>query len=157
MDSLFIKCNLCPGDLLVSIADGCFLTVVGIGDIKVDPFRILTNVFHVAKLLTNFISIEKVVTSSPCRAYFDRDICVIFDKLQRQRIGVAREQGELCLLEGLSQIYLVEVDRHLEPLEGLLKIRQFHQRMDHPSFGTLKILVPILFRKVSLDTLKCDV
>lgn len=74
----FIKYYPCPSDLQVSTVDGSFFPVVGIGDIKV---------------VTNLISTKKLETKSSYRAYFDEDICMIFDKVKYQRIGFTREQG----------------------------------------------------------------
>ncbi|CAA7401658.1 unnamed protein product [Spirodela intermedia] len=52
--------NLGPSGprLLVELtnADGSFLIIAGIGDIKLEPLRVLTNVLHVSKLFTKLIS-----------------------------------------------------------------------------------------------------
>ncbi|CAA7388774.1 unnamed protein product [Spirodela intermedia] len=99
----FLTYTLCSNDWKVFTTDGTLLTVTGIGDLTLEPLGILTKVLHVSKLFTNLISVKSLVKNTSYHAFFDEDLCVFLDKVQKQRIGVARVRGGLYILEGSSQ------------------------------------------------------
>ena len=56
----FNKYNPCPNSRKIVIVNGSLTTIAGVGDIQISLTFTLRNVFHVPKLSTNLVSIQKL-------------------------------------------------------------------------------------------------
>ena len=56
--------------------DGSLTIVIGVGDIQNSPTLTLRNVFHVLKLFTNLVSIQKLTQDLGCNVTFYPIQCV---------------------------------------------------------------------------------
>ena len=52
--------NPYPSSRKIATIDGSLTTVVGVGDVQISPTLTLRNVFHVPKLSTNLVLIQKL-------------------------------------------------------------------------------------------------
>ncbi|KAI3459866.1 hypothetical protein Pfo_016529, partial [Paulownia fortunei] len=66
----FSTYNPCPSNRKITTADGSLTTVAGIGDVPISPTLILKNVFHVPKLSTSLVSIQKLTQNLCCNVIF---------------------------------------------------------------------------------------
>ena len=66
----FNKYNPCPNSTKMVIADGSLTTVADVGDAQISPTLILRNVFHVPKLSTNLVFIQKLAQDLGCNVIF---------------------------------------------------------------------------------------
>lgn len=151
-----------PSNKKISTADGTLVTVTGIGDIQITPSIVLKNVFHVLKLSTNLVSIQKLTKDLSCIVIFHNHHCVFQDKDLGRTIRHVREGNDLYYLEEPNQ--LVTTKNHLScslmsksHLTSKEKIMFFHCRLGHPSFEVIKFMFPSLFSKVNNETLHCEV
>ena len=88
-----------PSNKKIAVANGSLATVAGFGDIYIPPTLILKNVFHVPKLSTNLISIQKLTYDLKCYAIFSPSYCVFQEQGSWRRIGLAKERSDLYHLE----------------------------------------------------------
>ena len=102
----FLTYSPCPSSKKIATANGSFITVAGIGDVKLKLSLVLKNVLHVPTLSTNLISIQKLTQDSNCNVIFYQDFCVSQDKGSGRKIGRARERDGLYYLEAQSQLNL---------------------------------------------------
>lgn len=84
------------------------------------------------------------------------------DQCTGKTIGRAREKDGLYYLELLSDQSRTENRLPLSflsesPSTKREKIWLHHHRLGHPSFSTLKIMFPLLFKGVDVEKLHCDV
>ena len=79
-------------------ADGTLLPVIGIGNIKMQPFGILANVLHIPKLFVSLISVQRLAKIKEYTVLFDDLDAYLCNKVQRWRIGLAKIQQDVFYL-----------------------------------------------------------
>jgi len=87
LPTYFSTYSPCLSNKKISIADGTLITAAGQGEIQINSFVTLKNVFHVPKLSTNLISIQKLTKDLSYNVIFDSNICVLQDKNLGRTIG----------------------------------------------------------------------
>ena len=75
----FNNYNSCPSSRKIVTIDGSLTIVIGIGDIQISPILTLQNVFHVSKLPTNLVSMQKLTEDLGCNIIFYSTHCVYYD------------------------------------------------------------------------------
>ena len=75
----FKICSSCPSNRKIVVDDGTTTTVVGKGDVQVNPNLFLKNVLHVPHLSTNLVSIQKLTQDLTYRVIFDASFCEFLD------------------------------------------------------------------------------
>ena len=81
--------------------------------------------------------------------------CTFQDQELGKMNGLAKEQNGLYYLETSSVLFVSFLSKHY--LVNKEKIWLYHRRFGYPSFRTLKILFPSLFRKLDVKSFHCDV
>lgn len=81
----------CPNNKKIVMANGSIITVAGFGDICITPDLILKNAFHVPKLATNLVSIQKLTTDLYGFVTFFPSYCVFQDHNSKKRIGLVKK------------------------------------------------------------------
>ncbi|XP_022761888.1 uncharacterized protein LOC111307857 isoform X2 [Durio zibethinus] len=71
----FSTYTLCPGTKKITVADGSLTIVARLGDVQINPSFILKNVFHVPRLSTNLISIQRLTRDMNCNVTFYPSYC----------------------------------------------------------------------------------
>ena len=141
----------------VQTADGTLLPVIGIGNIKMQPIGILTNVLHIPKLFVSLISVQRLAKIKEYNILFDDLDAYLCNKVQGWKIGLARIQQGLYHLPWQDPKDVMETESKVaaikaSPEEEIMKI---HQRMGHPSFYLLKHMYPHLFEGNKIEMI-CD-
>ena len=136
----FNNYNPCPSSSKIATTDGSLTTIVGVGDVKISPTLTIRNVFHVPKLSTNLISIQKLTQYTGCNVTFYLTHYVFQDQDLGKMIGPTKEQNGLCYLETPSESSISFLYEH--HLFNKEKVWLHHCRAKHSSFRTLKILFP---------------
>lgn len=148
----------CPSTRKITTADGSLITVTGLGNIPINPCIALKNVLHVPKLSTNLISIKKLTQDLNCTVIFCSNYCEFQDQTSERTIGRAKERDGLYYLDSPNNLNLVQSDTsHSNLLSNKDEIWLQHRRFGHPSFKTLKVMFPNLFRGLDIEFFSCNV
>ena len=150
----FNNYNPCPSSKKITTTNGSLTIFVGV-DVQSSPTLTLRNVFHVPRLSTNLISIQKFIWDLGCNVVFYPTYCVFQDQDLGKMIGLAKERNMLYYLEIPSELSVSFLFEH--HFFNKRKIRLHHHRLGHLSFITLKILFPSLFRKLDVENFLCDI
>ncbi|KAF7808357.1 Retrovirus-related Pol polyprotein from transposon TNT 1-94 [Senna tora] len=145
----------------ITIADESVTTVAGQGNVCLNNHIILKDVLHVPKLCTNLISVHKLTVDSQCSANFHPTHCVFQEQSTKRMIGHAKEQNCLYYLEtGNKGCSVQSCSPHsfhsLCPKTHKDKIWLYDLRVGHPSFHTLKVRFPDLFRQLAIEDFHCE-
>jgi len=98
----FITYSPCSSSRKITIADGSLTTVVGQGNAILNEYLTFKNVFHVPKLFTNLIFIQKLVLNNNCSANFYPTFYEIQGQESKKMIALAKARANLYYLEGPS-------------------------------------------------------
>ena len=149
----FNNYNPCPNSRKIATTAGSFTTVTSV-EISKLVLHSLKNVLHVPKLSTNLVSIQKLTQDLGCNVIFYPTHYVLQDQHLGKIIGLATIWNGLHYLETPSKSFVsLLYDHHLL----IEKIWLHHHRLGHPSFRTLKILFPSLFRKLDVESIHSEV
>ena len=149
----FNNYNPCPSSKKITTTNGSLTIFVGV-DVQSSPTLTLRNVFHVPRLSTNLISIQKFIWDLGCNVVFYPTYCVFQDQDLGKMIGLAKERNMLYYLEIPSELSVSFLFEH--HFFNKRKIRLHHHRLGHLSFITLKILFPSLFEKLDIESFHCE-
>ena len=96
-----------------------------------------------------------------CSVIFHHTHCVFQDRDLGKMIGRAREKDGLYYLEASSNPSKTEnnLPRSFisKTVSNKAKIWLHHHSLGHPSFSALKILFPLLFKGIYVESLHCDI
>ncbi|XP_078437652.1 uncharacterized protein LOC144708275 [Wolffia australiana] len=98
----------------VQTAGDGYLSVKGVGKIRVPPLGLLKEVLHVEGLRTNLISIQKVVDDLGCQFILDSDDCFLYDKVSGRKISSFRREVPWIDYENFFRKFVCSLDFLLE-------------------------------------------
>lgn len=110
----------CLSNQKIAITDGSLTTIVGLGDIHINPSLTLKNVHYVTKLSTNLVSIQKVTHDMNCNMLFYPSYCMFQDQHLRKRIRLVKGKNELRLTKKKNGIYYLEESVRLNIVKNKL-------------------------------------
>ena len=127
---------------LVLTAGGGRLRVPGIGAILVDDLGVVRNVLHGPSLRAVLMSPQRLVDDLSCSFHLRPDGMFLSKKLGKTKIR--RERGLLLLDDGGRSCFMVDHGLRLVDEQRWSHLHLTHQRLGHPSFSTLRRLIPSL-------------
>lgn len=150
----------CLSHRKITIADGSFTIVAGYGDVRLNSLC-LKNVLHVRKLFANLISIQKVTQDFNCRVIFLPSYCIFQEQETKKMIGLAKVRNGLYYLENLNlkNEALNSLPRSFiseSVMSSEERIWLYHRRLGHPSFQIVKIMFPLLFKGLTVESFHCN-
>ena len=103
----------------------------------------LTSVLHVPSFPVNLLSVSSAIKQFKCIVTFDEDACFFQEKRTGKRIGTGISRNGLW--------YISQGDTALVVAVGGVEaeILLHHYRLGHPSFQSLSLLYPELFKKAN--------
>ena len=152
----------CPSDRKLATTNGSLIIVAGVGDVRISPSLILKNVLHVPKLSTNLVSIQKFTWYSCYNMVFHHNNCVFQDEDSGKMIGHAKERDGLYYLETLSNSNITKSKLSHSFISEFFSSNKekawlYHRRLGNPSFRTIKIMFPSLFKGFDVKDFHCEV
>ena len=159
---VFTFYNPSPSNRKISTADGSLTTVAGLGEVCLSQSIVLKNVLHVPKLSTNLMSVNQLTQDLKCHVIFYPSQCLFQDQDTGKTIGRAKEKNGLYYLELLHDQSRTENRLASSLLTEKISTKKeklwlHHRRLGHPSFSTLKIMFPLLFKGINVDKVHCDI
>ncbi|KAF7810716.1 Retrovirus-related Pol polyprotein from transposon RE1 [Senna tora] len=135
---LFTDLAPCKSCLLVKIADGTTVHVLGIGSIHLSDTLTLLNVLHVPTLTFNLLSVSKLTRDNHCSAHFKSHACVFQNLTSGKMIGNVEECNGLYLLGSSIFSNFNEVVLSVTSPPDILL---WHYRLGHPNFQYMQKLI----------------
>ena len=113
------------------------------------------------KLTANLISVRQAIKTLNCNLIFSKNSCVFQDQATGKTIGHAKEKDGLYYFKlesgkvnaRVGYPFLLLSDSSTNKDQILLH----HLQLGHPSFRTLSLMFPSLFKNVDLKHLHCDI
>ena len=106
--------NSYPNNRKIATADGSLTIVASVGGVQISPTLTIRNVFHVPKLSTNLVSMQKLTQDLGCNVTVYPTHYVFQDKDLGKIIGLAKERNRLYYL--VSFVYVHSPNkRKLDP------------------------------------------
>ena len=112
---------------------------------------------HVPNLITNLLSIPKLIKDINCSVTFFLDHCIFQDLATGRMIGQAKVKDGLYILgiqsssSNHSPLPFISVNSNKDD------VWNHHRHLGHPSFKTLKKMFSSLFKKFDIGQFHCEI
>ncbi|KAJ9551410.1 hypothetical protein OSB04_015455 [Centaurea solstitialis] len=136
-----------PSNCFVHLPDGTYAQVLHLGSVKLSPYLILHNVFHISNFKFNLLSIKQLTSSLHCIAIFFDSNCFFQDRRTKKVIGRGSSKDGLYYFTATAFCNSI-ISRNFD---------LWHWRLGHPSLGRFRFLTRTFDYIKSSGVSQCDV